>query len=104
MSRSSHAAPPLAVPPPVLVRGRPQCPRCRSRLLFDGEEWTCVACGYAFTPSAGSALAALAQPTRRAAGLLPLFLFGAPLLGIVVVVLLLLQRRWWRRAHDARSA
>jgi DNA-directed RNA polymerase subunit RPC12/RpoP len=39
---------PRRVSPPVLREGRMHCPRCDQRLLFDGDEYTCIACGYEF--------------------------------------------------------
>jgi predicted amidophosphoribosyltransferase len=37
--------------PPRQRDGRLLCPRCDARLLFDGEELLCLACGYEFVPS-----------------------------------------------------
>jgi hypothetical protein len=41
---------PIHVSPPVMRDGRPVCPRCSSRLLYDGAEMVCVACGYEYSP------------------------------------------------------
>ena len=35
-----------AVPTPLRLDGKLLCPRCRSWLLFDGDELLCVLCGY----------------------------------------------------------
>lgn len=37
---------------PVLRDGRPRCPRCDSRLVFEDSEFDCVACGYTYDPFA----------------------------------------------------
>ena len=53
-----HAETPVApaqcVPPPMLVSGRIHCPRCAETLRFDGDEWFCLMCGYAYDAEAAA--------------------------------------------------
>lgn len=53
---------PRQVEHPRLQGHRLHCPRCASRLMFDGDEYLCVACGYEFPADQ------LARDVRRELG------------------------------------
>ena len=99
MSTQAPGAP-QSIPAPKMVKGRPQCPRCGSWLLFDTEEWTCVVCGYEFASAQSGELARLLRPRSRAAALLPLLFVGMPLL-VVAVAVVLLAPKWPARMLKA---
>ena len=75
-ARSAEVRPLLTqcVPPPALVDGRMRCPRCADVLRFDGDEWDCLRCGYAYDAEAAAVRhrvrtspAAVPQPLSHAA-------------------------------------
>jgi hypothetical protein len=79
----------IAIEPPRVERGQPHCPRCDGRLLFDGAELLCLACGYEYVPPERELSHYRAGPRRAlepALAVAPGFLFGLSL-GTVGIVL-----------------
>lgn len=50
---------------PVRHDGHFGCPRCQGRLLFDGDDFVCVVCGYEHEPI--TALGRSGEPAKRMA-------------------------------------
>lgn len=106
MSRDRDESTVIQVEKPRLQRGRPHCPRCEARLLYDGEELLCLACGYEYSPS-DRELAQYRSSWRRAAAIagiapgvalgIPLGVAGAAVAAAVGIVVLLMGLRGWHR-------
>ncbi len=109
MSRDRDEVAVAEIQRPELRKGRLHCPRCAARLLYDGEELLCLACGYEYLPS-DRELAEYRGSWRRAAavvGVAPALALGMPLgtagvvalaaVGMVLVLTGSRGRRWLRR-------
>jgi hypothetical protein len=57
----------IEIEKPRLHRGHPHCPRCDTRLRYDGAEFLCLACGYGYGPDERE----LAETGRRSVARLP---------------------------------
>ena len=83
------------------VAGAAQCPRCASRLLFDGNGWNCTACGYESTPGESSTAAVAPPAARGAKTIVLLLLFGVVILGLAMAMIAVAPARSARLVRDA---
>jgi hypothetical protein len=82
MTTQARQATPRQIEQPVLRDDRLRCPRCDARLFYEGDAFTCIACGYEYAPSDRELRQYLPSTRRRTApivgGVAALLALGRP--------------------------